>query len=392
MLDDAAEMRRVMTLFDQVWGTTPVVGVELLRAIGHGGGYVAATYVDGQVVGGSLGFLARHAARCAAQPHHRHPARRPPHRARPGDEAAPAGVGGRARAGLGDVDVRPAGAAQRLVQPPRARRRGPRVPDRLLRTDRRRHQRQGRERPPARGLVDARRGAGGRRRAGTAAGGTACRRPRTSSCSAAPIRPPPRRWRRRVRDELGGPLAAGGRVVDVHPRRRVPRGGVGRDGAVDPSCARSTCLWSRRSRPASGSRPAAASCSSGPRSTVDGVDAAEGWGECVARDEPATRPSTSTAPRSSCATCCPRWPASRLDAADVGAVLAGAGHPMAKAALEMAVLDAELRATGRRSPARLGVTRDRIPSGVSVGIHATDRRPARPPSPATSRTATSASS
>ena len=47
------------------------------------------------------------------------------------------------------------------------------------------------------------------------------------------------------------------------------------------------------------------------------------------------------------------------------------GHPMAKAALEMAVLDAELRAEGRSFAELIGVTRDRIPSGVSVGIHPT---------------------
>ena len=56
-----------------------------------------------------------------AQPRHRAAARRAPHRARPGAQAAPAGVGGRARAGVGDVDVRPARAAQRVVQPRRAR-------------------------------------------------------------------------------------------------------------------------------------------------------------------------------------------------------------------------------------------------------------------------------
>ena len=54
-------MRRLTTLFNQVWGTiTPLVGVELLRAIEHAGGYVAAAYLDDQVVGGSLGFLGRH--------------------------------------------------------------------------------------------------------------------------------------------------------------------------------------------------------------------------------------------------------------------------------------------------------------------------------------------
>ena len=34
--------------------------MELIRAIGHAGGYVAAAYDDGDVVGGSLGFLGRH--------------------------------------------------------------------------------------------------------------------------------------------------------------------------------------------------------------------------------------------------------------------------------------------------------------------------------------------
>ena len=44
------------------------------------------------------------------------------------------------------------------------------------------------------------------------------------------------------------------------------------------------------------------------------------------------------------------------------------GHPMAKAAVEMAVLDAELRAAGKSFAEYLGVTRVTVPSGVSVGI------------------------
>jgi len=44
------------------------------------------------------------------------------------------------------------------------------------------------------------------------------------------------------------------------------------------------------------------------------------------------------------------------------------GHRMAKAALETAVLDAQLRAAGLSFKDYLGVTRDRVPSGVSVGI------------------------
>ncbi|KDN17164.1 o-succinylbenzoate synthase [Amycolatopsis rifamycinica] len=44
------------------------------------------------------------------------------------------------------------------------------------------------------------------------------------------------------------------------------------------------------------------------------------------------------------------------------------GHRMAKAALEMAVLDAELRAHGLSFGAALGSTKDTVPCGVSVGI------------------------
>jgi O-succinylbenzoate synthase len=44
------------------------------------------------------------------------------------------------------------------------------------------------------------------------------------------------------------------------------------------------------------------------------------------------------------------------------------GHPMAKAAIEMAVLDAELRARGESFAAYLGGVRDAVDAGVSVGI------------------------
>ncbi len=45
-----------------------------------------------------------------------------------------------------------------------------------------------------------------------------------------------------------------------------------------------------------------------------------------------------------------------------------AGHPMAKAALETAFLDAELRAAGTSMSSYLGAVVDRVPAGVSVGI------------------------
>lgn len=60
-LHDPAEMASIVTVFQQVWGSvTPIVGVELLRAIEHGGGYVAAAFDAGNIVGASFGFLARH--------------------------------------------------------------------------------------------------------------------------------------------------------------------------------------------------------------------------------------------------------------------------------------------------------------------------------------------
>jgi o-succinylbenzoate synthase len=105
----------------------------------------------------------------------------------------------------------------------------------------------------------------------------------------------------------------------------------------------------------------------------DGV-VTEGWGECVAGDEPTYSSEyvdgAALVIRSVLA---PRLAAvDDLRAADVGRILGPVrGHPMAKAALEMAVLDAELRAAGDSFAAVIGVTRDRIPSGVSVGIHAT---------------------
>ena len=54
---------------------------------------------------------------------------------------------------------------------------------------------------------------------------------------------------------------------------------------------------------------------------------------------------------------------------DVASVLEPfVGHRMAKAGLELAILDAALRAEGRPFGQYLGAIRDRVPSGVSVGI------------------------
>lgn len=58
--------------------------------------------------------------------------------------------------------------------------------------------------------------------------------------------------------------------------------------------------------------------------------------------------------------------------ADVAATLEPfVGHRMVKAGLELAVVDAALRAEGRALGEYLGAVRERIPSGVSVGIQQT---------------------
>ena len=59
----------------------------------------------------------------------------------------------------------------------------------------------------------------------------------------------------------------------------------------------------------------------------------------------------------------------RLTAETVGELLSPiVGHRMAKAALEAAILDAQLKAADQSFASYLGATRTRVPSGVSVGI------------------------
>jgi predicted GNAT superfamily acetyltransferase len=70
LLETAEEMAPIVTLFQQVWGSViPLVGVELLRAISHGGGYVAGAHDSGHIVGASFGFLARHEGEDALHSH-----------------------------------------------------------------------------------------------------------------------------------------------------------------------------------------------------------------------------------------------------------------------------------------------------------------------------------
>jgi predicted GNAT superfamily acetyltransferase len=69
-LEGADEMATIVNVFQQVWGSvTPIVGVELLRAISHSGGYVAGAFDSGNIIGASFGFLARHQGEQALHSH-----------------------------------------------------------------------------------------------------------------------------------------------------------------------------------------------------------------------------------------------------------------------------------------------------------------------------------
>ena len=99
----------------------------------------------------------------------------------------------------------------------------------------------------------------------------------------------------------------------------------------------------------------------------------EGWGECAALTAPTyTSEYTAGAARVLTEHLAPALVGRELDAVTVLPTLSPIkGHPMAKAAVEMAVLDAELRHEGRSLAARLGAARDRVPAGVAAGIAAT---------------------
>jgi O-succinylbenzoate synthase len=104
---------------------------------------------------------------------------------------------------------------------------------------------------------------------------------------------------------------------------------------------------------------------------VKGPDA-EGWGECVAMAEPTYSSEYVDGAHDVIRRhLLPRLTklGSKVRAGDVGPALAGVrGHPMAKAALEMAVLDVSLRSSGLSLASYLGVTRASVACGVSVGI------------------------
>src|SRR5712692_4537525 len=103
--------------------------------------------------------------------------------------------------------------------------------------------------------------------------------------------------------------------------------------------------------------------------TTDG----EGWGECVAGEEPTySSEYVDGAQHVLIHHLLPRlFDQRELTAADVAVVLHPVhGHQMAKAAIEMAVLDAELRARGESFGQFFRAARKEVDCGVSVGIHA----------------------
>jgi o-succinylbenzoate synthase len=104
---------------------------------------------------------------------------------------------------------------------------------------------------------------------------------------------------------------------------------------------------------------------------VKGPDSC-GWGECVAMSEPLYSPEyvdgahavirDHLLPRLSAL--CPA-----PDPESVGPALSAVkGHPMAKAAVEMAILDGELSGRGQSLGSYLGAVGEFVPAGVSVGI------------------------
>jgi o-succinylbenzoate synthase len=101
------------------------------------------------------------------------------------------------------------------------------------------------------------------------------------------------------------------------------------------------------------------------------TDTSEGWGECVAGNEPLY--SSEYVEGSQHVLhhhLVPRlWAKTSITAVDVARILEPVrDHRMAKGALEAAVLDAQLRANDVSLASYLGSTRPSVPSGVSIGI------------------------
>src|SRR6266568_3640503 len=102
------------------------------------------------------------------------------------------------------------------------------------------------------------------------------------------------------------------------------------------------------------------------------TDVGEGWGECVAGEEPDYSSEYVEAAQHVLVNHLlpPLLERPSLAAADVADALRRIhGHRMAKAAIEMAVLDAELRSKRESFAHSFGAVRAAVDCGVSVGIH-----------------------
>jgi len=102
------------------------------------------------------------------------------------------------------------------------------------------------------------------------------------------------------------------------------------------------------------------------------ADGAEGWGECVAMSRPLYSPEYVDGAEDVIRRhMLPRlFEAGDVAADQVAEILRPIhGHPMAKAALEMAILDTELRGAGASLAEYLGAVRTEVDCGVSVGIY-----------------------
>jgi o-succinylbenzoate synthase len=103
------------------------------------------------------------------------------------------------------------------------------------------------------------------------------------------------------------------------------------------------------------------------------AEQSQGWGECVASTDPRYSEEFIDGARLVVREhLIPSlWREADVRAEDLGRLLGWVrGHRMAKAALEMALLDAQLRTEGRALAEYLGAERDRVACGVSVGIPA----------------------
>src|SRR6266849_2540454 len=102
------------------------------------------------------------------------------------------------------------------------------------------------------------------------------------------------------------------------------------------------------------------------------TDVGEGWGECVAGEEPDYSSEYVEAAQHVLEhhLLPPLLERASLTAGDVAVALRRIhGHRMAKASIEMAVLDAELRSRRESFAHHFGAVRAAVDSGVSVGIH-----------------------